>query len=331
MGSLGYKQQLAAANSQSPAPAAAASGEPWASELSGRGNLVKHLLHILVSAAAVQKLCHMAWIDGLKDAELGKLAAMGSWGAHPGNVTRDLKMHISKICSNPYAQHSVVSCSCWNLRLCKQDRASMAYYDPMGVPLSCKKAPTSFSAHTAASQQGGLLWEAVPDSNPRLQILLQETGRSKASLSDCIGLWVHGDGVEYVDGRSLRVYSFGSVLAEGSLLDTSLLLLAVPKDICTDDTWSDVLEGIVRSFTLLQKPGALHPYSFVIWSIQGDQDFFANSLKLPHWMNPKPCWSCHLGLQECLQVDRAIPLESLRTVQEECDSRLSSHPMCEPF
>ena len=220
-----------------------------------------------MSAAAVPKLCHMAWIDGLKDAELGKLAAMGSWGAHPGNVTRDLKMHISKICSNPH------------MELCKQDRAKMAYYDPMAVLQKLQQSPDQFQRILQPASRAAF-WEAVPDSNPRLQILLQETGRSKASLSDCIPLWVHGDGVEYVDGRSLMVDSFGSVLAEGSSLDTSLLLLAVPKDICTDETWSDVFEGIVRSFTLLQKPGALHPYSVLLRSLEytGRSGFFC---KLP--------------------------------------------------
>ena len=36
----------------------------------------------------------------------------------------------------------------------------------------------------------------------------------------------------------------------------------------------------------------------VIWSIQGDHDFFSNVLGLPHWMNSKPCWECDCSQDE---------------------------------
>ena len=37
-------------------------------------------------------------------------------------------------------------------------------------------------------------------------------------------------------------------------------------------------------------------YRAVIWSIQGDQEFFSNTLQLPHWRNPSPCWLCDAKL-----------------------------------
>ena len=31
----------------------------------------------------------------------------------------------------------------------------------------------------------------------------------------------------------------------------------------------------------------------VLWSIQGDHEFFSNVLQLPHWNNAEPCWECN--------------------------------------
>ena len=33
-------------------------------------------------------------------------------------------------------------------------------------------------------------------------------------------------------------------------------------------------------------------YRGVIWSLQGDQEFFCNTLGLPHWATKRPCWQC---------------------------------------
>ena len=30
----------------------------------------------------------------------------------------------------------------------------------------------------------------------------------------------------------------------------------------------------------------------IVWAIEGDHDFFTNSLYLPHWKNWNPCWQC---------------------------------------
>ena len=58
-------------------------------------------------------------------------------------------------------------------------------------------------------------------------MLRRDTNLSKDDLKYCLPLWFHGDAVEYVDGRSLMVYSMGWLLATGSTLDTTLLLAAI--------------------------------------------------------------------------------------------------------
>ena len=33
-----------------------------------------------------------------------------------------------------------------------------------------------------------------------------------------------------------------------------------------------------------------HGLCGVLWVVQGDHEFFSNSLKLPHWAAKSPCW-----------------------------------------
>ena len=35
-----------------------------------------------------------------------------------------------------------------------------------------------------------------------------------------------------------------------------------------------------------------HGLCGVLWVVQGDHEFFSNSLKLPHWASKSPCWEC---------------------------------------
>ncbi|OLQ12748.1 hypothetical protein AK812_SmicGene3343 [Symbiodinium microadriaticum] len=158
-------------------------------------------------------------------------------------------------------------------------------------------------------------WAGVKDSDPRLHMLRRETNLSKHDLKYCLPLWFHGDAEEYVDGRSLMIYSMGSLLATGSTLDTTLLLAAVPKDICCPGTWEALFQKWVASFTHLQSPSSVGRYSFTLWAIRGDQDFYANSLKLPHWRNPKPRWECNLSGEQCLKIQDPIPPNEMRNVE----------------
>ena len=168
-------------------------------------------------------------------------------------------------------------------------------------------------------------WAGVKDVDPRFQMLHREANLSKQDLKNCIPLWLHGAGVEYVDGRSLMVYSMGSVLATGSTLDTTLLLAAISKDICWQTSWDTLFEKWVASFTHLQGPRSVGQYSFTLWAIRGDQEFFANSLKLPHWRNPRPCWECNVDGAQRLNIQGPIPPNEMRQVEDECRARRSPH------
>jgi hypothetical protein len=132
-----------------------------------------------------------------------------------------------------------------------------------------------------------------------------------------VPLFLHGDGVSFQQRDTLLAYSWGSLLSFFSSLDSHFLISLFPKSCTMESTWDPLMKWLVWSFNALQKgkhpdkdpdgnsfPAAsmfeelkgevLTPGNFraVIWSIQGDHEFFANVLKLPHWSTASPCWEC---------------------------------------
>ena len=98
-------------------------------------------------------------------------------------------------------------------------------------------------------------------------------------------------------------------------LESHLHLACWPKSATSKTTWDPIYKCIKWSFEALSKgkhpetgpdgeplPKGMEPwagqplvpggYRAVIWSIQGDADFYSNTLKLPHWSSKNPCWEC---------------------------------------
>ena len=135
--------------------------------------------------------------------------------------------------------------------------------------------------------------------------------------------FTHGDGVEMTDTESVLVYSFGSLVSSGSSQDTSLLMALWPKSATLpatatqEGTWRVMLLWLAWSLTALfwglhptldpwgapfppnsefgklaGKPLTAAGYRCCLWALEGDQDYFANVLKMAHWNNENPCWAC---------------------------------------
>ena len=60
------------------------------------------------------------------------------------------------------------------------------------------------------------------------------------------------------------------------------------------NTWS-LGKSLEKGFTLFPWKGKplAHGLKAVLWSIQGDHEFFSLHLKLPHWASKQPCWECN--------------------------------------
>ena len=55
-------------------------------------------------------------------------------------------------------------------------------------------------------------WESINENDPRLQMIYKEANLQRNYLCHAIPIWLHGDGVEFVDGRSIMTLSWAQLL-----------------------------------------------------------------------------------------------------------------------
>ena len=139
-----------------------------------------------------------------------------------------------------------------------------------------------------------------------------------------IPIIIHGDGVEYHNRDSLMVWSWAPLLNQLPSLESHSLLCVWPKSCQVPETFQPIWTWLKWSFEALAK--GYHPtvdpwgeplkkgvmqdmqgqplhtkhYRCFVWSILGDQEFFSNTLDLPHWASHYPCHQC-----DCQNFDGA--------------------------
>jgi hypothetical protein len=297
------------------------------------------------SAACVQRTAMAAMLDGCSHEEVAHLASFGAFGLQDGNATRDIRRHYSKGCLIP--EPHIVRCPIWSPSAAKVEEEDVAMFLPHKLFGSLAEYG-EFDRLMGVSRLEAF-WDAVLPNDPRLYFLLHEQGLVKDALRKYIPLFLHGDGVEFVDDGSIMVWHTGSILSIGDSMDSSLLLAAFPKK-CTllpkDNkdkrlsTWKPICEALATSFELAfkgqdEKGKPLHPqgYKFVVWTLTGDHEHFSNNLNLPHWQKNNWCWQCDAcqgikadptkdGKEFREQLSNCVP----RTMEAERANRLSCHP-----
>ena len=185
-------------------------------------SLFDHLLRLWsvgdLSATACQALGAAAHRDVLQHPAIIKLASLGAWGTCTNNISRDLKGLVARESKGTFPRSELAqSIPCRN--------PSANNTEPADIHYSQEQLDAAMKPEIV-----GTFWSNIKNDDPKPQILLKETSLTKADLPRVVPLWLHGDGVEYVDGRSLTVFSFGSLLNQGPSLQSSLLLFALPKD-----------------------------------------------------------------------------------------------------
>ena len=112
------------------------------------------------------------------------------------------------------------------------------------------------------------------------------------------------------------VWSWAPLLNQKSRLQSHQLLASFPKGCPTTSTFSPIWEWLLWSFTahakgfhpkedpfgkpskkcimaqLTRHPLQCQGFRAVVWSILGDNEFFSNTLLLPHWAGHFPCGNC---------------------------------------
>ena len=274
-----------------------------------------------LSAIAIREIAHLAILDGAVHTDLALIANTGTCGSNPGNCHRDILKAFCQSLSIGEA-HSV-QVPAVDPKSSKQEMVDAGVFLPH-ISFSELAQMDQFDEFF---QTGSVpcFWGAVESAeDPKFAAhpLSSEPGFKEK----VIPMFIHGDKVEFQDRDSIMVWSVGSLLSSLCSMDSSLLLSAFPSS-CTvedsdlvsrDGTWSAIFKWLVWSLLALLvgvhplkdpdnndfppdskfaklagKP--LHPAGWraCIWVVEGDQEFFSNTLHLPHWSNESMCHECH--------------------------------------
>ena len=179
-----------------------------------------------------------------------------------------------------------------------------------------KHYPSDFESMFGSMHKIKMWWQRQCRRNPKFAGHPMLKHRSWSTT--CCPLVLHGDGVQFQQRDNLMTISIKSLLfCRDSCKDAHLLLVALPKSICTAAVWPIVWDVLGWSFEALlagkhpsrdpfgqswpagsfrsELAGAyLHPSKLqaVIWGIVGDLDFFNKDLGMPAMNARMFCWRC---------------------------------------
>ena len=277
-----------------------------------------------LSAPEVQELAQAAYQDGLRQEDLYKLASIGSWGKHVGNMQRDLMLHMGKTVTLSDSTFLVdfrllVKGSSWADTTCTfllphKLFANLFHYQPSafkefilgGDPSNIKTFWTKFQEHPLVTARPAL--KNRPDLQTRV-----------------VPLSIHGDGVQYMQvhragGKGLEVLSWTSMLSRGPTKFRNWLLFLIVKSVVRSvgigRTWAKAWKVLAWSFDALskgfwpetdwkgdpfedgttdfEKKGQLlaSGFSAVIMLLKADLEFLSAHFGLNHTGSNDPCCLC---------------------------------------
>lgn len=309
-----------------------------------------------LSAAMVQEAAYQAYLDGLTHESICLLASAGTWGAHKGNVQRDLERRVlpNLNCTpEPYV-HQIQALNP------KSDRTEQCTVTaPVLLPhewIAClsENAPECFE-RTFGLAKVPEFWEHADLQDPKMKLHVHLD-------SFCVPLWVHGDGAEYQNRDSLNIISFSGALGVGCTKDRKLLCTTWSKDCSAQtrhgyrqDTWRDGLwpvlvwsfkaciEGKFPASDHLGRPFAEDSFRaqragqplctggwrFFVHGFLGDLDYFSKDLDLPSHNSHEPCWFCKANCTDNPWNDfrTGARWQQGRTIRDVQRNPRSAHPI----
>ena len=278
-----------------------------------------------LSAPEVQEIAQAAYEDGLRHADIEKLASIGGWGKFAGNMQRDLMMQFDK--------KVILSTSTLEVGFRLLTSAS-TWADTSGTFLSPHKLfsnlfhhlPSAFKEFILGGDQANIktFWTSFKD-HPLLTARPSLKSRPDL-LTRVVPLSIHGDGVQYMQvqragGKGLDVLSWTSMLSRGPTKFRNWLLFPLVKSVVRSfgigRTWAKAWRVLAWSFDALakstwpdnnwkgepfqdpssldfQKKGQLlaNGFSAVILLLKADLKFLAAHLGLNHTGSNEPCCLC---------------------------------------
>ena len=316
----------------------------------------------MLSAVLIREIAHLALQDGAQHNDLVALARTGNWGAQPGNAHRQILNHFCKDILLPESHQVKVNCLGKDNNV-KEEDASVFLPHLLFWKIG-KTCPALFQKLWGLGKDCLQNFWKTLEKVKEEKLTGHPMTLEKDWKNTTIPLFIHGDGVEFQSRDSLLVFSWGGLLNRmSSSLESHFLLAAFPKSSTSNllkkgalekgplekGTWPPIWEVLKWSFEALaagrhpshgpdHKPlekgslmcqlrgQPLHPdgYKAVVWSIQGDHEFFSNVLGLPHWSSHYPCWECDAENF----ADATLGKEFKQIALEKADFRLYSHAEC---
>ena len=267
------------------------------------------------------------------------LASMGTSGAHPANVSRDIDIALA-LDKNNFPQVTYVSTWVKNRKV--NPPAIVSRKLPIWLPIDImdyfySKHPAEFrDRFLGGPNELARWWASILPGDPRLRgskVLDIPDHKSRA-----IPIRLHGDGVPFGKGpmRSLDVVSFSSPLGSGSSLERLFPCIAVPSSVAisagpfqtkrslwktllwnfswlsqgihprsdwNSEAWSDATDPTGRFRAVAGEPVCGGEFLGFMCMIACDLDYLSNSLRLRHFNALSCCFSC---LAELADTDLAM-------------------------
>ena len=187
-----------------------------------------------------RELADLATEDGAQHDELGKIAKCGNFGLQPGNVHKQLMHTFCRKVELASFHEALVPCKDPKSGKISEERAAIFLPHLIFHHLSVSY-PKFFTEWCGiGTGLGGL------EKGKELSNFWEKVESTKDDR--LVGLWLHGDGVEFQSRDSLMVWSFGSLLAEMQSLKSHMLLATFRKS-----TWDVIWTWLQWSFTALAK------------------------------------------------------------------------------
>ena len=256
--------------------------------------------HGKLPGTTIRWLAECATLDGAEHHELAAIAKCGSHGVHPGNVHRDLMAHFCKGIDLPSG--FPISVPCKHPKTLKKVEETAQVFLPH-IMFSKLATYSSFDKLFPLDCLENFWAQAEKTGDDRL--INHPLKKGKSWKKFCIPIFLHGDGVEFQSRDTIMVYSWGSLLSQKNSLCSHMYIAGFPKSCTLDETWVTMWEWISWSFAAMQT--GYHPthdpkmkplkkdspfflekgqplakgYRGVLWSIQGDHEFFCKCFEAP--------------------------------------------------
>ena len=286
-----------------------------------------------ISSVEVQEISKAAQLSGLECPQNDVLAGLGMHGENAGSINRDLWNRVSRdLLPPPQLKINIP------IKDCKASDMPVDWECGLNLPsmwiqkmFSDANLEFEMDAFFCLSAIRDGYWDRLDFANSRMT---SHPVRKTVDWKNCaIPLVLHGDGAQFMEKDSLVTVSMSGLFKIGNICETNVILASWPKRSTAKGqggTWDTIWDWIVWDLNALYKnkypkagphgetltgclagkenqtilTGDHAKYTFFLFGICGDMEYFQNELGLPHHgKDERPCHLCCGNKKDCNWFD----------------------------